>query len=149
MWPLWTSKNYIFFHTDIFQNCISSSVYVCVCVCGRCMFKIWQFSIYYKFTIKELLKLTKGITWRHSNIVISSWKLEKIKFTKTLKNIYIYIYAYIYIYIYIYYIYIYMCVWSIYYISIMESKWLTMYPFDFDLFPIFGMVTFGQTTPVE
>ena len=31
MWPLWTSKNHIFlFHTDIFRNCIPSSVYVCI-----------------------------------------------------------------------------------------------------------------------
>ena len=30
MWPLWPSKNRIFFHTDIFPNCIPSSVYVCV-----------------------------------------------------------------------------------------------------------------------
>ena len=30
MWPRWTSKNHIFFHTDIFWNCIPSSVYVCV-----------------------------------------------------------------------------------------------------------------------
>ena len=70
-------KNHIFFHTNIFRNCIPSSVHVCVK--DTC----WKFSIYYKFTIKELLKLTKGITWRHSNIVL---KLEKIKFTNTLKN---------------------------------------------------------------
>ena len=56
-----------------------SFVSVCVCVKDTC----WKFSIYYKFTIKELLKLTKGITWRHSNIVL---KLEKMKFTNTLKN---------------------------------------------------------------
>ena len=30
MRPLWTSKNHILFHTDIFLNCIPSSVYVCV-----------------------------------------------------------------------------------------------------------------------
>ena len=30
MWPLWTSKNHIFFHTDILRNYIPSSVYVCV-----------------------------------------------------------------------------------------------------------------------
>ena len=77
MRPLCTSKNHIFFHTNIFRNCIPSSVHVCVK--DTC----WKFSIYYKFTIKELLKLTKGITWRHSNIVL---KLEKIKFTNTLKN---------------------------------------------------------------
>ena len=77
MWPLWTSKNYIFFHTDIFRNCIRSSVYV------RVKDTCWKLSIYYKFTIKELLKLTKGKTWRHSNIVL---KLEKITFTNTLKN---------------------------------------------------------------
>ena len=53
-------------------------VSVC-CVKDKC----WKFSIYYKFTIKELLKLIKGITWRHSNIVLKS---EKIKFTNTLKN---------------------------------------------------------------
>ena len=70
-------KNHIFFHTNIFRNCIPSSVHVCVK--DTC----WKFSIYYKFTIKELLKLTKGITWRHSNIVL---KLEKMKFTNTLKN---------------------------------------------------------------
>ena len=77
MWPMWTSKNHIFFHTDIFRNCIPSSVYVCVK--DTC----WKFNIYYKFTIKESLKLTKGITWRHSNIVL---KLEKMEFTNTLKN---------------------------------------------------------------
>ena len=77
MWPLRTSKNPIFFHTYIFRNCISSSVYVCV------KDTLWKFSIYYKFTKKELLKLTKGMTWRHSNIVL---KLKKIKFTNTLKN---------------------------------------------------------------
>ena len=103
-----------YFRTVFLRQCM------CECVCGRCMFKIWQFSIYYKFTIKELLKLTKGITWRHSNIVISSWKLEKIKFTKALKNIYIYIYMHIYTYIYIYtiyiYIYIYVCMKHLLYI---------------------------------
>ena len=77
MWPLWTSKNHTYFHADMLRNCIPSSVYVCLTD------KCWKFSIYYKFTIKELLKLTKGITWRHSNIVL---KLEKIKFTNTLKN---------------------------------------------------------------
>ena len=77
MWPLWTSKNHIFFHADIFRNCIPSSVYVCVK--DTC----WKFSICYKFTIKELLKLSKGITWRYSNIVL---KLEKMKFTNPLKN---------------------------------------------------------------
>ena len=53
----------------------------------QCMFlcedTYWKFSIFYKLTIKELSKLTKGITWRHSNIVL---KLEKMKFTNTLKN---------------------------------------------------------------
>ena len=84
-------RSHIFFHTDIFRNCISLSVYVCVWVNDTC----WKFSIYYKFTKKELLKLTKGITWRHSNIGL---KLEKIKFTNTLKNnVHIYIYIYIYI----------------------------------------------------
>ena len=77
MWPLWTSKNPMFFHTDIFRNCIPSSVYVCVK--DTC----WKFSVSDKFTIKELLKLTKGRTWRQRNIVL---KLEKIKFTNTLKN---------------------------------------------------------------
>ena len=72
-----------FFHTDTFRNCIPSSVYICVCVCVRVKDTCWKFSIYYKFTIKESLKLTKGITWRHSNIVL---KLEKMKFTNTLKN---------------------------------------------------------------
>ena len=77
MWPLWTSKNHTYFHADMLRNCIPSSVYVCLTD------KCWKFSIYYKFTIKELLKLIKGITWRHSNIVLKS---EKIKFTNTLKN---------------------------------------------------------------
>ena len=67
----------IFFHTDIFRNCIPSSVYVCVN--DRC----WKFSICCKFTITELLKLSKGITSRHSNIVL---KLEKMKFTNPVKN---------------------------------------------------------------
>ena len=94
-------KTTYFFHTDIFRYCIPLSVYVCVyvcvcvCVCV-CMCVIewvggfvcvkdtcWKFSIYHKFTIAELLKLTKAITWRHKNIVL---KLEKIKFTNTLKN---------------------------------------------------------------
>ena len=75
MWLLWTLKNHIFFHTDIFWNCIPLSVYVCVK--DTC----WKFSICYKFTIKELLKLTKGITWRHSNIVL---KLEKMKILESL-----------------------------------------------------------------
>ena len=66
-----------FFHADIFWNCIPTSVYVCV------KDKCWKFSIYYKFTKKELLTLTKGITWRHSNIVLKS---EKRKFSNTLKN---------------------------------------------------------------
>ena len=78
MWPLRTSKNHMFFHTVIFRNCIPSSVYVC-------MWKIhvWKVSVSDKFTIKELLKLTKETTWRQSNIVL---KLEKIKFTNTLNN---------------------------------------------------------------
>ena len=51
--------------------------------------KITYFSIQINFgtvflrQLKESLKLTKGITWRHSNIVL---KLEKMKFTNTLKN---------------------------------------------------------------
>ena len=71
-------KNHIFFSYRYISE-LYSFVSVCVCVKDTC----WKFSIYYKFTIKELLKLTKGITWRHSNIVL---KLEKIKFTNTLKN---------------------------------------------------------------
>ena len=43
----------------------------------------WKFSSYYKFTIKEFLKLTKGITWWYSNIVL---KLDNVKYTNTLKN---------------------------------------------------------------
>ena len=68
-----------FFYADIFWNCIPLSVYVYV----------WKIHvenlvyIYYKFTIKELFKLTKRITWRHSNIIL---KLEKTKFSNTLKN---------------------------------------------------------------
>ena len=71
-------KNHIFFSYRYISE-LYSFVSVCVCVKGAC----WKFSIYYKFTIKELFKLTKGITWRHSNIVL---KLEKKKFTNTLKN---------------------------------------------------------------
>ena len=67
----------IHFGTVFLRQCI----FVCVCVCVKDT--CWKFSIYYKFTIKESLKLTKGITWRHSNIVL---KLEKMKFTNTLKN---------------------------------------------------------------
>ena len=58
-------KSHLFFHTDIFRNCILSSVYVFV-KDAWC----WKFSIYYKFTIKESLKITKGITWRYSNIIL-------------------------------------------------------------------------------
>ena len=52
--------------------------------------KITYFSIQINFgtvflrQLKESLKLTKGITWRHSNIVL---KLEKMNFKNTLKNI--------------------------------------------------------------
>ena len=70
-------KSHIFSYRYISE--LYSIISVCVCVKDTC----WKFSIYYKFTIKELLKLTKGITWRHSNIVL---KLEKMKFTNTLKN---------------------------------------------------------------
>ena len=65
-------KLQIFFHINLFRNCIPSSVYMCVK--DTC----WKSGIYYKFTIKESLKLTKGIIW---------WllKLEKIKFANTLK----------------------------------------------------------------
>ena len=70
-------KSHIFPYRCISQ--LYSFVSVCVCVKDT----YWKFSIYYKLTIKELLKLTNGITWRHSNIVL---KLEKMKFTNTLKN---------------------------------------------------------------
>ena len=72
-------KKSYFFHIDIFWNCILSSVYMCVCLKDT----YWKLSIHYRFTIKELWKLTKGIKWRHCNIVL---KLEKIKFINTLKN---------------------------------------------------------------
>ena len=77
MWPLWTWKNHIFSYRYISD--MYSFVSVCVCVKDT----YWKFSNYCKFTIKELLTPTKGITWRHSNIVL---KLEKTKFTNTLKN---------------------------------------------------------------
>ena len=92
----------IYFGTVFLCQCMFVCVCVCVCVCVSvcvsvgvsvfvyvyvCVWCVkdtcWKFSIYCKFTIKELLKLTKGITWGHSNIV---FKLEKIKFTNTLKN---------------------------------------------------------------
>ena len=74
---LWTSKNHIFLSYRYISE-LYSLVSVCVCVKDT----YWKFSIYYKFTI-ELLKLTKGITWRHSHTAL---KLEKIKFTNTLQN---------------------------------------------------------------
>ena len=79
MWPLYVDIKKSYFFIQIMSELYSSFVSVCVCVKDTC----WKFSICYKFTIKELLKLTKGITWRHSNIVL---KLEKMKFTNTLKN---------------------------------------------------------------
>ena len=51
----------------------------CMCVKDTC----WGFSICYKFTIKESLKLTKGIKWWHINIVLKS---ENIRFANTVKN---------------------------------------------------------------
>ena len=54
--------------------------WVCGCVGGTNMFS--KFVICYKSTIKESLKLTKGIKWWHN---IAS-KSENIKFTNTLKN---------------------------------------------------------------
>ena len=63
----------IYFGIAFIRQCM------CVCVKDTC----WKYRVYYKFTINELLKLAKGITWRHSNIVL---KLEEIKFTNTLKN---------------------------------------------------------------
>ena len=71
-------KSHIFPYRYISE--LYSFVSVCVCVKDTC----WKFSIYYKFTIKESLKPTKGIIWRHSNIVL---KLEKMNFKNTLKNI--------------------------------------------------------------
>ena len=78
MWPLWTWKSHIFFSYRYILE-LYSFVSVCMCVKDTC----WKFSIYYKFTIKELLKLIKGITRRQSTIAL---KLEKIKFTNTLKD---------------------------------------------------------------
>ena len=54
---------------------------MCVCVCVKDT--SWKFSICYKFTINESLKLTKGIKLWHNNIVLKS---EKTKFKNTLKN---------------------------------------------------------------
>ena len=72
-----TSKITYILHTITFQNCITSSLYVCVKdIC-------WKFSIYYKFTIRRSLKLAKGIKWWQNNIVL---KMEKVKFRNTLKN---------------------------------------------------------------
>ena len=51
----------------------------CMCVKDTC----WGFSICYKFTIKESLKLTKGIKWWHINIVLKS---DNIRFANTVKN---------------------------------------------------------------
>ena len=76
-------KSHIFPYGYILELYSFVSVCWCVCVCVCVKDIRWKFSIYYKFTIKESLKLTKGITWRHSNIVL---KLEKMKFTNTLKN---------------------------------------------------------------
>ena len=107
MWPLWTSKDHIFFFIQIYFG----TVFPCQCMCVWVNDTCWKFSIYYKFTKKELLKLTKGITWRHSNIGL---KLEKIKFTNTLKNdVHIYIYIYINTNI-CGYLYTYMCVYKVY-----------------------------------
>ena len=69
--------------SHIFSYRYTSELYSFVSVCVCVKDTRWKSSIYCKFTIKELLKLTKGITWRHSNIVL---KLEEIKFTNTLKN---------------------------------------------------------------
>ena len=79
MWPLYVDIKKSYFFIQIMSELYSSFISVCVCVKDTC----WKFRICYKFTIKELLKLTKRITWRHSNIVL---KLEKIKFTNNLKN---------------------------------------------------------------
>ena len=70
-------KSYIFFHTNIFRNCIPFSLYVCMK--DTC----WIFSICFKFTMKESLKLTKGIKWWHNNIALKSLK---INFTNRLRN---------------------------------------------------------------
>ena len=78
MWLLWTSKNHIYFSIQIYFKNVFLRQCICMCVKDTC----WKFSIYYKFTIKELLKLTKEITRWH-NIIL---KLEKIKFINTLKN---------------------------------------------------------------
>ena len=71
-------KPHIFSHRYISE--LYFFVIVCVCVKNTC----WKFSIFYKSAIKKLLKLTMGITWRHSNIIL---KLEKIKSTNLLKNL--------------------------------------------------------------
>ena len=70
-------KSHVFSYGHISE--LYSFVSVCVYVKDTC----WKVSVSDKFTIKELLKLTKETTWRQSNIVL---KLEKIKFTNTLNN---------------------------------------------------------------
>ena len=70
-------KSHVFSYGHISE--LYSFVSVCVYVKDTC----WKVSVSDKFTIKELLKLTKETTWRQSNIVL---KLEKIKFTNTLKK---------------------------------------------------------------
>ena len=70
-------KNHIFFSSKYILELYS---FVSLCACEDTS---WKISICYKLTIKEYLKLAKGIKWWHNNIVLKS---EKIKFTNTVKN---------------------------------------------------------------
>ena len=65
MWTLWTSKITYFFIQIYF-----GTVFLRQC-------------IYFKFIMKESLKLTKRITWWYNNTALNS---ENVKFTNTLKN---------------------------------------------------------------
>ena len=80
----------IYFRTVFLHQCM------CVCVKDTC----WKFSIYYKFTIKESLRLTKG-TYIYIYIYITYIYILHIYILHIyILHIYIYIYTHTHTYLY-------------------------------------------------